>query len=35
MTKKEQYIEFLKSKIEIAPETGLNIEVSKISPTLF
>lgn len=30
MTKQEAYINFLKSKIEIAPETGLNIEVSTI-----
>jgi len=30
MTKKEQYIEFLKSKIEIAPETGLSYEVGEM-----
>jgi len=31
MNKKEQYIEFLKSKIEIAPETGLQIDVPLIA----
>lgn len=30
MNKKEQYIEFLKQKIEIAPQTGLNIEIDLI-----
>jgi hypothetical protein len=25
--KKEAYLNFLKSKVEIAPETGINIEV--------
>ena len=30
MTKKEQYIEFLKQKIEIAPETGFDVEIPLI-----
>lgn len=30
MTTKEKYIEFLKSKIEIAPETGLSIKIPMI-----